>query len=418
MVAASCINATANDQAETSMRHAAQRVLPSGRPVKLVKTSQGMAFYRQQGGGSAIVTERGSKPFVLAYSTTRDLTTETDNPGFNWWLSHVSLSQRAETTKPDPEQFAPRVDSLITTLWGQREPFKFMCPFDHYVSDLSLYGTYQPDYGHYAVGCGPTAMAQYINYYRFPKHGVGSNSVVVKYNEANVTLSADFESATYDYDNMIDDYSGEYTTEQAKAVALLSYHCGIASNVTWNYLGGGTTDNNIINAFVNHFNYNDTAHLISRSRYDEPTWIEMIYTEISAGRPIFYSAKDLNLELGIISGHNFIIDGYDENGLVHVNWGWYGFENGFFDISTLAVQQYTYDDWQGMYVGLYPNRPEHIPGDVDDDGDIDIDDLTELINLLLKGDSQSQLPLSDVNGDGISGMDDLAELINMLLTNH
>ena len=25
--------------------------------------------------------------------------------------------------------------------------------------------------------------------------------------------------------------------------------------------------------------------------------------------------------------YRFIIDGYDETGMVHVNWGWYGFEN-------------------------------------------------------------------------------------------
>lgn len=35
--------------------------------------------------------------------------------------------------------------------------------------------------------------------------------------------------------------------------------------------------------------------------------------------------------------HAFVYDGYDENGLVHVNWGWAGLDDGYFDINTAAV---------------------------------------------------------------------------------
>ena len=225
---------------------------------------------------------------------------------------------RRATTSPDPNRFPASVQPLLRTMWGQREPFKFMCPFDEYVSDFSLYGTYTPDSGHYAVGCGPLAMAQYMYYYKFPKHGTGEESVTVKYDQGDVTLYVDFEQATYDWDNMINDYQGEYTREQGQAVAQLCYHCGVAAQTTWNALGGGTTDARLVDAFIKHFNYNDTAHYIPRSRYDEPTWMEMIYAMLSSGNPILYSAKDINIVEGIIAGHNFIIDGYDENGLVHV----------------------------------------------------------------------------------------------------
>ena len=117
---------------------------------------------------------------------------------------------------------------------------------------------------------------------------------------------------------------------------------------------------------------------------------------------------------GIIAGHNFVIDGYDENGLVHVNWGWYGQENGYFDIATLAVLQYTYDDWQAMYVGLYPNR-EDLTGDVNDDGMVDINDVTLLINLLLTGQAAGNAH-ADVNGNGIADITDATTLIGYLLT--
>ncbi len=213
---------------------------------------------------------------------------------------------------------------------------------------------------------------------------------------------------------MIDDYQGEYTREQGMAVAQLCYHCGVAARTTWNSLGGGTTDQRLVEAFTKHFNYNDTAHYVPRTRYDEPTWMEMIYGMLSSGNPVFYSAKDINLNEGILTGHNFIIDGYDENGLVHVNWGWYGIENGYFDIALLDVLQYTYDDWQAMYVGLYPNR-ESLTGDVNDDGKVDISDSTMLINILLNGNPDGNKH-ADVNADGSINISDAIALINYLLT--
>jgi len=416
MVAASAL---AGIRTDVQMRRAANRVLKSSRPLEQVAYYPGMALYRQAGGGFAIISSDDNSPAVLAYSTNSTLSLSDDNPGFNWWLNatwKVMLQQqpRRETTKPDPSRFPTSVQPLLTTTWGQREPFKFMCPFDTYVSDLSQYGTYTPDAGHYSVGCGPLAMAQYMNYYKFPKHGMGEESVTVKYDQGDVTVHVDFEQATYDWDNMIDDYQGDYTREQVMAVAQLCYHCGVAAQTTWNSLGGGTTDQRIVEAFINHFNYNDTAHYVPRSRYDEPTWMEMIYSMLSSGNPILYSAKDINIPAGIIAGHNFIIDGYDENGLVHVNWGWYGVENGYFDIALLNVLQYTYDDWQAMYVGLYPNR-EHLPGDVNDDGKPGIDDVTDLIDLLLAGNSAGNNQ-ADVDADGRISIEDVTTLIDFLLS--
>lgn len=412
-------SAWGDSRTDVQMRAAASRVLKSSRPLEQVAFYPGIALYRQAGGGFAIVASDDNKPAVLAYSRVGTLDLSDDNPGFNWWLNATRKvllrhEPQRETTKPDPNLFPTQVQPLLTTTWGQREPFKFMCPFDTYVADQSLYGTYTPDRGHYAVGCGPLAMAQYMYYYKFPKHGKGEESVTVKYLQGDVIVHVDFEQANYDWENMIDDYQGEYTDEQGAAVAQLCYHCGVAAQTTWNSLGGGTTDARIIEAFTKHFNYNDTANYIPRSRYDEPTWMKMIYSMLSSGNPILYSAKDINIVEGIIAGHNFILDGYDENGLVHVNWGWYGQENGYFDIATLAVLQYTYDDWQAMYVGLYPNR-EHLQGDVNDDGEVDINDVTLLINIILTGNA-AYAENNDVNNDGNVDISDVTTLIKYLLT--
>ena len=419
LTASVAASALAGVRTDVQMRTAASRVLKSSRPLEQVAYYPGMALYRQAGGGFAIVSSDDGRPAVLAYSTSGDLNPSSNNPGFKWWLNatrKVMLRHQPhrQTTKPDPDRFPTSVQPLLTTTWGQREPFKFMCPYDSYVSDLSLYGTYTPDAGHFSVGCGPLAMAQYMYYYKHPKHGTGEESVTVKYDQGDVTVHVDFGQATYDWANMINDYQGEYTREQGMAVAQLCYHCGVAAKTTWNSLGGGTTDQRIVEAFTKHFNYNVTAHYVPRTRYDEPTWMEMIYGMLSSGNPILYSAKDINIAEGIIAGHNFIIDGYDENGLVHVNWGWYGVENGYFDIALLNVFQYTYDDWQAMYVGLYPNR-ESLPGDVNNDGLVDISDVTTLIDLVLTGTAAGN-DHADVNADGDVDIADVIVLIDSVLS--
>lgn len=59
---------------------------------------------------------------------------------------------------------------------------------------------------------------------------------------------------------------------------------------------------------------------------------------------------------GQLSGHSFVIDGYDENGLVHVNWGWDGIGNGYYDIALLnpvvGTESMSFSSNQDMVVYL------------------------------------------------------------------
>ncbi len=90
--------------------------------------------------------------------------------------------------------------------------------------------------------------------------------------------------------------------------------------------------------------------------------------------------------LSFFGGHNFIIDGYDQDGLVHVNWGWHGQENGYFDIALLNPGLYTYDEWQAMYVGLYPDKKETtVVGDVNGDNSVNAADVTSVYSIILGG---------------------------------
>ena len=419
-------SAQAQDCVNNSMLNVAQAKIGKGSPaaVKQVAGNDRLALFEKDGGGFAVVKSDGVNHKVLAYSQSSRLNLADNNPGFNWWMNAVSkVPGIRSTTPPDPTRFPIRVDSLITTLWGQHEPFNYMEPLKTWTEDQPMGGVYYPSDNHYVVGCVGVAMAQFMNYYKFPAHGFGQDSVTVKYEipgtgaTRNLTFKVDFEQNPFDWDNMLDDYNGEYTDIQAQAAAQLCYYCSVAAQSTYDQFGTGSSDAKCVSAFINHFNYNDTTHYILRSRYTEPQWMEMVYTEISNRHPIFYSARDINIELGIFGGHNFIIDGYDENGLVHVNWGWHGQENGFFDIAVLDPGLYTYDDWQAMYVGLYPNEEQTaLVGDVNGDGFVTSADVTVIYDYLLNNNT-TFLSTSDVNNDGSVTSSDITVIYNIILGN-
>jgi len=50
---------------------------------------------------------------------------------------------------------------------------------------------------------------------------------------------------------------------------------------------------------------------------------------LNASRPVFYGGSSTE------AGHAFVCDGYDTNNLFHINWGWGGMSNGYFELSSL-----------------------------------------------------------------------------------
>jgi len=78
--------------------------------------------------------------------------------------------------------------------------------------------------------------------------------------------------------------------------------------------------------------------------------MQMIYKELNEYGPIYYSG--INPSSG---GHAFVLEGYDETGLVRINWGWGGSSNGLFDIALLNPSGSQYSAEQQMILKLDPS---------------------------------------------------------------
>ena len=206
--------------------------------------------------------------------------------------------------------------------WDQTSPYNNMCP--------------KYDSVHVAAtGCVATAMAQVMAYYKYPKQlkadipGYVNRWNGIPMEIPNITR----EEGIYDWDNMLPKYNKEAnaTQQQKDAVAKLMYHCGAAVRMSYGPESGAAVSSSKL---AKYFGYDaDLMMDLSRSSFTLDKWMQIIDTELAAGRPVLYGGQSSE------NGHQFICDGKDENGLYHINWGWSGNQNAYFDLSILNPEK-------------------------------------------------------------------------------
>lgn len=314
------------------------------------------AFYVFNHGLSSFVIVSGDErmPEILGYSDSGAFVLENMPENMKNWLSYYSEmyndfaknNYHNNVSKSSKAEFADNIEPLLgDIMFDQVSPYNLLCP--KYDGEYTL------------AGCVAVTIAEIMAYHKFPEKGIGNKSYTTKKNKFNV--SYDFEKNTFDWDNVLGSYvkGNSYTQEQVNAIKNLVYACGIAVEMDYDptFSGAGMVD--AINGLVEHLGYTPNIHAVNRCNYLSSDWIDMMKSELNNNCPIFYSG------LSKSAGHAFVIDGYDKNGMFHVNWGWNGMNNGYFEIFSLNPQStgsgggtdvsgYKYN--QGMIVGLKPVR--------------------------------------------------------------
>ena len=240
---------------------------------------------------------------------------------------------------------APLLDGIK---WDQREPYNNMCP---------LYeGTNRS-----VTGCVATAMAQVMMYYQYPKE---LKTTIKAYNTQTygIQIPEISSGATYDWDNMLPDYSkSDYNSAQADAVAKLMYHCGAAVKMDY---GPSSRANVTPTILATYFGYDaDLMQDLTRTVFTLQQWMTLIDNELKAKRPILYSGQASD------GGHEFVCDGSDGKGLYHINWGWGGYQDGYFDLTILQPQKG--GAGSGSAVDGYNRNCSMIIGIAPDNGKVD-----------------------------------------------
>ena len=292
------------------------------KPVLAYKagTEQDVSFYvfNNTTEGFVLIGGKSDMPSILGYSYTGAFDYDKAPGNFLWWMKQYESSGTLKKTSSDQTKHS--IEPLLTTRWGQNEPFNNAIP------------SLGPNYKAFPTGCTATAMSQVMKYYEHPQHGIGSNSYSITYNGSNtLNFYADFANTIYDWNNMLDHYSTDYNQAQANAVSTLMYHVGVAENTRYGSGGSSASSHDGALAMINNFDYDKSMKKTARLYYTDDEWCQLIYDELLNSRPIIYSAEKSNE--GVTIGHSFVIHGYDmENDLYAINWGWSGYCDGFFSL--------------------------------------------------------------------------------------
>ena len=280
-------------------------------------------FNASDGNGFVIVAGKEGEERIIGYSDKGQASLESMPSTMRWLLNHYESRQSdnylngTENDSKERHSVAP----LIKTQWGQSAPYNNLCPIIDGKPCLT--------------GCVATAIAQLMNYYKYP----ASSKAIYAYRTTTSKLQmAGLPEKEFNWAEMLDSYDETASAESCEAVATLMLYSGCALMMDYNLDGSGADMTPVCDALPFYFGYDSKADKIYRKDYDANDWSDIIYGDIANGFPVLYSGRDNSNE-----GHAFLCDGYD-NGFFHVNWGWNGSFDGYFQLSILFPFTESYDN--------------------------------------------------------------------------
>ncbi len=186
-----------------------------------------------------------------------------------------------------------------------------------------------------ATGCVATAMAQVVNYHIQNDHGPAATIAEIPgYTIPNTTITVSAipsGTAIPSKDLLLNSYANDVGTDAQKtAVAQLMLYCGTSVQMKYSSGSSGTQTAYVANALINYFGFDNTTRFVRRIDYSYADWVNLIYNEVAARRPVVLGAGRA------AGGHAFVADGFDAtNTLFHINWGWGGYLDDYFALSVL-----------------------------------------------------------------------------------
>ena len=296
-------------------------------------------------GGFVIVAGDDRVPAVLGYSDKNTFDPQDMPEAMQRLLEGYAAQIDAldHGAKPAPHYVnGNAIAPLVTAQWDQDAPYNLLFP------------TLSNGRAAY-VGCVATAMAQVLYYWKWPART--TMPIPAFTSEGESIYMPQLPVISFDWDKMQDTYQIDDTGDAALAASQLSLYCAQSVDMNFTPTGSGAFSFVIPVALSTYFNYKKDAKYIQRDVYSTLDWEEILYQELSAGRPVLYSGSKN------MSGHEFVCDGYDGNGMFHINWGWNGVSNGYFLLNVLdpdtqgigsAAGSYGYIEQQGMVIGIEP----------------------------------------------------------------
>lgn len=296
-------------------------------------TADYYVFSKGENAGFVIVSGSDCTDEILGYVDNGNFDRNSMPGNVAYWLDEYARQiEYSEANNLKAAKVRPTAGKSVAPLlgninWNQDSPFNDQCPV-------------LEDGSRAASGCVATAFAQVMYYYKWPETGEGSHSYTS--DRLKIDLSADFGATSYRWNAMNPFYNNSSSAESRDAVAELLFHVGVSCNMNYGpSSGAGSTV--ATEAMTKYFRYDNRITCLYRDYYSRDEWTEILKNELDNRRPVPYAGSAKN------GGHQFVFDGYDENDMFHVNWGWGGAYNGYFKVSVLTPEGQGIGGYSGGY---------------------------------------------------------------------
>lgn len=237
-------------------------------------------FGRGDNGGFVVVAADDVVPNpLLGYADSGKFDASDLPPALEWWLGEYSaeisaLASGSDVSQTDGEDADTRasIAPIVKTTWNQTTPYNNYCPV--------VQGVRCPS------GCVATAMAQVMSVYKYPDTGQGEHSYTPY--DVGTPLSLDFASTTFEWDKMLDSYDASSPEDAEEAVANLMYALGVSVSMQYTPTSSGGSFETAATSLVKYFKYDVGIQVYNREYYELERWINAMYGELAAGRPLLY----------------------------------------------------------------------------------------------------------------------------------
>ena len=302
-------------------------------------------FNAVDNGGYAIIAADDRVSPVLGFSNQGNIDLDNMPENMASWLEYYeyeinSLKNNADIVLDMPIS-RNEVKPLLNNSWDQEAPHNLLCP---------VYDGIQCP-----VGCVALAMAQIMYYHKWPT-GVIDSIPPYANSSHNYELVEGLPATMFKWNLIKPSYSIDETDESSYAVAELLRYCGQAVEMGYETDGSGAYTEDVPKALIERFNYSKQTRQVNKWDYSSYDWDELIYNELTSGRPVYYAGYRA-LES---SGHAFVCDGY-KDGYFHIQWGTFRcYYDGYFKLSLLSMEepglnnQYNYGYYQRAIIGIEP----------------------------------------------------------------
>lgn len=243
---------------------------------------------------------------------------------------------------------------LTTFRHGYQRPYNRFCPY--YLYD---WGEWSPT--RTQAGCVASAIEMAMSHYR---RDVVVLDTIPGWQTKHYTIDTICPGEVFHTADIRDSYSEADDSATTHTVARLMYVIAVAAKMNFGLEESGASLRRMVDPMQRIFGYKYVRYL---SSYDYTTadWQSILRHEIDAGRPVVYAGYTQHM-----GGHAFLIDGYNDEGLFHINWGYDGSYNGWFRLDWLSHAEPVSEPTEaGQSTGFFCNHQALLlcPDEVEDE---------------------------------------------------